>query len=106
MKSRSLLLTLVLFTWAVVSASFAGPRGAQWKQVDEATGKGLPKTAIESLDPIIQDAVAEKAYPEAIKAIGRKIGLQGKIEGSKTEEQIVRMETELAKAPAPMKPMM
>jgi hypothetical protein len=77
-----------------------------WKKVDEAQKKGLPKTAMEALDPIIQGAIAEKAYPEAIKAIGRKIALEGNIQGNKPEEKIHLLEAEIAKAPKEMLPVL
>ena len=76
------------------------PRPEQWKKVDEAVNKGLPKTAIEELEPIIRSAMADKAYPEAIKAIAKKIALEGNIEGNKPEERITRMETAIEDAPA------
>ena len=84
----------------------AGKWDQQWKQVDEAVNKGLPKTAIERLDPIIQGAMKEKAYPEAIKAIAKKIALEGNIQGNKPEEKITRLEAEIAKAPKEMAPVM
>ncbi len=84
----------------------AQPRPEQWKKVDDAVNKGLPKTAVEALEPIIASAMADKAYPEAIKAIGKKIALEGTIQGNKPEEKITRMEAEIAKAPAEMKPAM
>ena len=78
--------TLILLLAAVVfllqgPQAIAGKWDPQWKQVDEAVNKGLPKTAIERLDPIIQGAMQEKAYPEAIKAIAKKIalGLQARV---------------------------
>jgi hypothetical protein len=74
--------------------------------VDAAANEGLPKTAIERLEPIIAGALADKAYAEAVRAIGRKIALEGTIEGNKPEEKITRLEAELAKAPAAMKPAM
>jgi uncharacterized protein YfaS (alpha-2-macroglobulin family) len=92
--------------WMTVSVSVAGPRQAQWKEVDEAVNKGLPKTAIEKLEPIIAGAMKDKAYAEAIKAIAKKIALEGNIEGNKPEEKVVRLEAEIAKAPAEMKPVM
>ena len=46
----------------------------------------------------------DKAYPEAIKAIARKIALEGNIQGNKPEEKITRLEAEIAKAPAEMVP--
>jgi tetratricopeptide (TPR) repeat protein len=99
--------TLSIFTvFVMTSASFAGPRDALWKQVDEAIQKGLPQTAIERLEPIIAGAIQDKSYAEAIKAIGRKIAYEGNIQGNKPEEKIVRMQEEIAKAPKEMVPMM
>src|SRR2546430_231727 len=58
-----------LLTFALnLSLSFAASRDAQWKEVDEAVGKGLPKTAIEKLEPIIQGALKDKAWGEATSA--------------------------------------
>jgi hypothetical protein len=82
------------------------PRAAQWKKVDEAVNKGLPQTAIKELDPIIESAIKDKAYPEAIKAIAKKIGLEGNIQGNKPEERITRMKAEIANAPKEMVPVM
>ena len=42
----------------------------------------------------------------AIKAIGRKIALEGAIQGNKPEEKIIRLEAEIAKAPAEMQPLL
>lgn len=97
-------LTIAAIAYLVGDA--AGPRDAQWKKVDEAVNKGLPKTAISLLDPIIEQAIRDKAYPEAIKAIGKKIALEGNIQGNKPEEKIYRMQAEIEKAPAEMKPVM
>ena len=77
-----------------------------WKKVDEAVQKGLPKSAIEALGPIEQAALAEKAYPEAIKAIAKRVVLEGQIEGAKPEEHIARMKAEIAKAQPEMLPVM
>lgn len=78
------------------------PRAEQWKKVDEAQKKGLPRTAIKELEPIIESALKEKNYPEAIKAIAKKISLEGNIEGNKPEEKIVRMKAAIASLPAEM----
>jgi hypothetical protein len=86
--------------------AWAGSRDEQWKKVDEAIGKGLPKTAIENLEPIIAGAMQDKAYAEAIKAIAKRIALEGNIEGNKPEEKIVRMKAEIAKAPKEMAPVL
>ena len=77
-----------------------------WQRVYEARDKGLPKTAIEAVTPIIADALQNKKYAEAIKAVCTKIALEGQIEGNKAEEKVVRLEAEIAAAPAEMKPVM
>src|SRR6266481_1485013 len=84
----------------------AGPRDSEWKKVDEAVNKGLPKTAITNLESIIQGALRDKAYAEATRAIGKKIALEGTIQGNKPEEKITRLEAEIGKAPREMVPVM
>ncbi|MEI8351078.1 MAG: RNA polymerase sigma factor, partial [bacterium] len=98
-----------LKTAAVVTAIAAVVTTASamsWQKVYEARDKGLPKTAIEELKPIIVDAMQNKKYAEAIKAICTKIAFEGNIEGNKPEEKITRLQAELEKAPAEMKPLM
>src|SRR5690242_8235820 len=93
---------LFLMTWPI----FAGPREAEWKKVQDAISQGLPKTAITNLEPIIQGALHDKAYAEAVKAIGQKIALEGNIQGNRPEEKITRLEAEIAKAPREMVPVL
>jgi hypothetical protein len=100
---------LILVVGMAVENSTGAPSGsreADWKKVDEAVQKGLPKTAIEALQPVIDGALKEKAYPEAIKAIGRKIALEGQIQGNKPEERLSRLADEIAKAPKEMLPVL
>ncbi len=66
-------ITLLAFaTIALTLLSVALPAKAPadnktlWKQYDEALKKGLPKTAITHLDPIIAQALKDKNYDEAI----------------------------------------
>ena len=89
---------------AVQFSLLAGARDADWKKVDEAINKGLPKTAIEALEPIIQGAMKDKAYGEAAKATCRKIVLEANIQGNKPEEKITRLREVIAKAPPELKP--
>ena len=103
MKKTILFLMCSLF---LSTSALAATRDAEWKKVEEAIQKGLPKTAIEALDPIIQGAVKDKAYGEAAKAIARKIVLEGTIQGNKPEEKITRLEAEIAKAPPAMAPLL
>ena len=81
-------------------------RTAEWKSVDDAMNQGLPQTAIEKLQPIIDAALNEKVFDEAIKAVCMKILNEGNIQGIRPEEKIVRMREAIQKSPDEMKPVM
>lgn len=81
-------------------------RNTMWKQVNEALEQGLPKTALERLEPLIESALADQAYPAAVKAIARKIMLQSEIEGGRPEKPILMLQAELPKLPEKITPMM
>ena len=68
MKRLVIALLAAVLVFSMSALALAGPRDDQLKQVDEAMKKGLPQTAIEHLEPIIQGAMKDKAYAEAIKA--------------------------------------
>jgi hypothetical protein len=106
MRRRSLLSSLTVFLLLPLATAMAANRDSQWKQVVEAVAKELPKTAIEQLQPIIEAALQEKAYPEALKAIRQKIDLESQIEGSSLEPRAARWEAEIAKAPPAIVPAM
>ena len=99
-------LLLAVLVMAHVALHAASPREGDWKKVEEAMQKGLPKTAIEAIEPIIQGALADQAWAEATKAIARKIALEGQIEGEKPEEKITRLEVALTTAPAAVRPLL
>jgi len=67
--------------------------------------KGLPKTAIEELNPIIAGALKDKAYAEAVKAIARKIALEATSRGTNRRE-ITRLQAEIAKRAPEMVPVL
>lgn len=100
------LFAVALLIAAISQTTLAGPREAQWRAVREAVNKGLPQTAITNLEPIIAAALAEKAWPEAAKAVARKIALEGAIEGNRAGERVARLEAEIAKAPPEMRPVL
>ncbi|MEI8212426.1 MAG: alpha-2-macroglobulin family protein [Planctomycetota bacterium] len=81
-----------------------GDRANMWKKVDDAINQGLPQTAIEQLKPILERALADKAYPEAIKALAKRIKLEAEIQGGGPNEGIIRLKQELETAPAEIKP--
>ncbi|HON08473.1 MAG TPA: hypothetical protein PLW02_10290, partial [Verrucomicrobiota bacterium] len=95
-----------IFVFLIPLTLFSASREKEWKQVEDAINKGLPKTAIEALDPIITAALKEKAYGEAAKAIAKKITLESIIQGYKPEEKITRMEKVIATAPQEIKPLL
>ncbi|MCX7872306.1 MAG: hypothetical protein N2487_03370, partial [Verrucomicrobiae bacterium] len=89
-----------------VTLTSGAVREKEWKEVDDAVTKGLPRTAIEKIEPIISAALKEKAYGEAAKAIAKKIILEASIQGNKPEEKIIRMEEYLKTAPTEIKPLL
>lgn len=97
---------IALLLVAGFNTVFGAPRDEQWKKVQEAIGKGLPKSAIEALEPIIKGSLEDKKYGEATKAIARKIVLEGNIQGNKPEEKIIRLEKEIGTGPAEIKPLL
>lgn len=106
MKRISRLFAVAFVITAMSPHLSAAPREAEWRAVREAINKGLPQTAITNLQPIIAAALAEKAWPEATRAIGQKIALEGALEGNQAEENVVRLEAEIAQAPDEMKPVL
>lgn len=96
----------VLLMIGCVFAAESQSRQELWKQVDAAIKKGLPKTAIKHLEPIIEGALAEKEYAEAVKALAKKISYEGQIQGRKAEENIVRLEAVIDKWPKEAQPVL
>jgi len=103
MKLSAMKRVMVLICGSVLLSLNAS---GDWEEVYKARNKGLPKTAIEKLEPIIAEATGQKRYAEAIKAICTKIAYEGNIEGNKAEERVVRLEAEIEQVPAEMKPLM
>ena len=103
---------LVLFSLFIPLLAFVAekakptPRPVLWKQVEEDINKGLPKSAVKKLGPIIEGATEEGAHAEAIRAIGKKISLEGIIQGNKPEEKITRLKEAIGGVKAEMKPAM
>lgn len=95
--------------WALrpcVAFASASDRNAQWARVRDALNKGLPRTAIESLRLIETDALRDRAYPEATKAIVLRIRLESSLQADQSVEGIPRLEAEIADVPSPMRPVM
>jgi len=108
-RRSSLVVLLVLALGSLTAVSAVNQKQSReqlWKQANQAISKGLPKTAIKHLAPIIESAIEDKDYDEAIKAIGKKISLEGTIQGNKPDEKIRLLEAVIKKSPREMKPVL
>lgn len=103
---NSLRLTLCLITMMVGASLRAATRDAEWANVKKAVEGGLPQTAITNLQPILASALREKAWAEATRALAQRIQLESQIQGGKAEEAILRLETEVPRAPREMQPVL
>lgn len=68
------------------------PPTAAWKQVHQAIEQGLPKTAIQRLETIIESAGQQGDEAEQVRAIALKTTLEAEIEGGDPAERIERLE--------------
>ena len=82
------------FAFFLIGQAFPKSLMDQWDDVDSEIKNGLPKTAIEKIDPLIKQALQDGSHAVAIRAICQKINLEGAIEGNKAEEKIARLEEE------------
>lgn len=104
-RSTITLLIAVLVSLCVTPLA-AVDRKFLWAEVDKAVNEGLPQTAIEKLDPIIQSAVADKKITEAARALCKKLVLEGNIQGNKAEEKIQRLDKEIETADPSLRPLL
>jgi len=103
MKALSTSILLIMSTLFGYSA----PRDTAWNQVKQHLSKDLPKSAVEVLKTIDQQAREEKVWPEAVRATAQRVLLEGRIaEGRDAIGRIKGMDVELANAPEPMQPML
>lgn len=97
---------LILITLCFNGKSFAASRSALWKDVDKAENDRLPATAVKLLEQIRQDAVRNSNHSEAAEALVKKIAKECKIEGSKPEEAIYRLQKAIPEASKELKPLL
>ncbi len=102
------LLVLSIFLLHCIDALGAAPpaRSDLWQQVQEAEAKGRPKTAVGLLEKIVTSAREDGEFPEAIKALAKKISAEGQIQGGHAEEQIVRLEQVIEDWPKEAQPIL
>lgn len=75
-----------------------------WQEVETANQNGLPKTAIENLNLIYQDALQDEAYPEAVRALATRCITEASIEQPLIPNAIRRLESALPDLPATIQP--
>ncbi|MDF9826355.1 uncharacterized protein YfaS (alpha-2-macroglobulin family) [Ereboglobus sp. PH5-10] len=68
-RNLPLVLALLLSLFTLHPSLFAADRAADWRAVADAQKAGQPKTASAALDKIITGAIADEAWPEAVRAI-------------------------------------
>jgi len=84
----------------------AQPREKLWDQVAVSMSNGLPQTAVTNLEMILASALAEKAYPEAAKAVALKCTLQTRSDQDADAEKIKQLTTSLPAMPPAMQPIL
>lgn len=99
----ALLLFLSIFA---ALPGFAQTRQELWRKVEEAKSQGLPQTAIEHLGPLYEQAIKDEDMTDAVKALCERIVQEGTIQGNQPQEKIVRLEEEIVKADASIKPLL
>jgi len=62
-------IAFVCVATAVAGLLVEPSRAERWERVEAAVAKGLPKTAVQELEPLLAAALKEKDYPEAITAL-------------------------------------
>ncbi len=103
MKLALCLPALLLFTMTPLAAS---PRADLWQKVEAAKQQGLPRTALETLEPILRGALADQAWAEAARALCQKITLEADLEGGRPEEKITRLQAALPTLPEELRPLL
>jgi len=98
--------------WALNSYANGGAkldeasRKKLWAEVEKAQQEGLPKTAIEKLQLIYDDAMGQDQLPEAIKALAAKFMAEGSIDQPVLPNVIRKLEAAIPETPVEIRPVM
>ncbi|MGD0781556.1 MAG: alpha-2-macroglobulin family protein, partial [Candidatus Aminicenantales bacterium] len=113
---RSIVLALALSAAAAGMAAVMKGKPSQdkpkestadlWKKVEAAEKDGLPQTAVGYLKTIVARAEADQHFGEALRALTRRLILEGTVEGNKPETLVALVREEIDRAPAAMKPVL
>lgn len=101
-----------LLSGAAISSTFIAQeddpidRKEVWKEVVKAQSEGLPKTAIEKLKTIYAAALSQQDLPDAVKAIGTQLMLEGSLENPPAPHMIRRLEESIPETPETIQPIL
>jgi len=77
--------------------------GGLWQEVDEHTRNGKPKSALEVVQKIHDQAVKDGNSPQLVKAVIHEIKFQAQFEEESLVASIIRLEDEAKTVPEPTK---
>ena len=79
-------------------------RPTLWQQIAKAKKDKLPKTQMKLLDAVYQSAVADKSYPEAVKAMCQRIHVEASINQPAAPFSIKKLIEKSEEVPDELKP--
>ena len=77
--------------------------GGLWQEVDEHTRNGKPKSALEVVQKIHDQAINDGNSPQLVKAVIHEIKFQAQFEEESLVASIIRLEDEAKTVPEPTK---
>jgi hypothetical protein len=77
-----------------------------WKKVDQALRQELPKTALEELQKILEQSLAQKSYPEAARAAAQISVTESMIENESNEKAILRLRSAITQSHEEVQPVL
>ena len=77
-----------------------------WTRVEKATNDGLPRTAIENLDKIIELSSQIEDYNNFLKAFSQRIVFESTIEGNKAQDKVILLKKYMEGADSSLKPVL
>ena len=108
------LLSIGFFGAGLLMADSGGPntdendipqdRPTLWQQIEKARKDKHPKTEMKLLDAVYESAVADKAYPEAVRAMCQTIGVEASINQPATPFAIKKLNQRADEVPDELKP--
>lgn len=106
MRRYFALLALFLMISDTLPGSDSSGDAAAWKLVEEAMKAGLPQTAIERLDPIIDVSLASGDHGMAARAIARRIVIESEIEGNDPAVRVRLVGKAISETPEALHPVL